>query len=449
MSVTSLPIEAIKPHPKNPRLAMREDVIEGILAGIDTGFHPSHALQVWANGNDYLVLSGHHRLEAAKRKGLAELPCWVRSDLNEEQAYMLLATDNNQGELSPLEIGIHALNYIPNASGGRGQKGGLSEYARLVGKKHNTISEYKNAASVVSNVSLERQVLLDKAKHLSHVHSLPESIWQEAVELMIKKEWSAAETQKQVQNAKQGQTEKQILALLQGKTSTRELSRIAELKSKVEKSLEYEDIVETWNFWFESEDPIDVKEVQSKRVELEDIEAERRHEEQEIEVSKLPNLVLADPPWRYDFSNTDNRQIENQYPSATIPEIISHRPETQPDCVLLMWATAPKLLEALEVMEGWGFKYKTHAMWDKEKIGMGYWFRGQHELLLVGTKGESSPPESENRRSSVFREKRNEHSKKPVCVYEWIESAFKDKVKLEMYCREPRPGWSAWGNESC
>ena len=104
--------------------------------------------------------------------------------------------------------------------------------------------------------------------------------------------------------------------------------------------------------------------------------------------------------------------------------------------------------EAFEVMDGWGFEYKTHAVWDKEKIGMGYWFRGQHELLLVGTKGKVSPPAPEHRVSSVFREARRAHSEKPDCVYEWIEAAFPHLLKLEMYYRRPREGWLVFGNEA-
>ena len=160
-----------------------------------------------------------------------------------------------------------------------------------------------------------------------------------------------------------------------------------------------------------------------------------------------PGLVYSDPPWRYDFAETDNRKVENQYPTASVEEIISHAPEVDTDCVLLLWATAPKLREALRVLHEWGFEYKTCAVWDKEKIGTGYWFRGQHELLLVGTRGGAKPPEQDSRVSSVFKEKRTEHSKKPECVYEWIESAFPNRVKLEMYCRFRRPGWQAWGNE--
>jgi N6-adenosine-specific RNA methylase IME4 len=161
----------------------------------------------------------------------------------------------------------------------------------------------------------------------------------------------------------------------------------------------------------------------------------------------LPGLVLADPPWQYSFSKSDSRNIEGKYPTQTLEQIIANKPETQADCILLLWATAPKLVEALAVIVGWGFKYKTHAVWDKRKIGMGYWFRGQHELLLVGTKGKPALPEPEKRVSSIFVEPRGVHSAKPEIVRQWIESAFTDLKKLEMYARQKREGWLSWGNE--
>lgn len=117
------------------------------------------------------------------------------------------------------------------------------------------------------------------------------------------------------------------------------------------------------------------------------------------------------------------------------------------NAVLYLWATAPKLLEALEVMDSWGFKYKTQAIWDKEWIGMGYWFRGQHEILLVGVKGKFSPPPSAFRVSSIIREKRTKHSKKPNIVRELIASAFPNYTKVELFAREKTEGWDVWGNE--
>lgn len=442
-------IKWLKEHPKNPRIAIREDVINGIMAGIENGFHPSHALKVWPDGENFVIVAGHHRLEAAKRKGIDRLPCWVRDDLDEDGAFMLLATDNNQGELSPLEIGMHALNYVQSGHGGRGRKGGLSEYARQLGRPQPIISRNKAAAMVASKlISQDIGLLLDKAKHLAYIHQLPETIWQQAVEHILKKEWSAKLTQALVKAAKEGKTDKHVGALFLGKTSDRELARIADIRDNVLAKLSYKDLKEQWLKWFDKTDPIDIKVVQEKRVEFENAQYERLEAEQELEREELPGLVLADPPWKYDFSNTDTRQIENQYPSATVDEIIDHAPETQPDCILFLWATAPKLKEAIEVLEAWGFKYKTHSVWDKGKIGMGYWFRGQHELLLVGTKGEAKPPEPKNRVSSVFREIRTKHSKKPNCVYDWIEEAFPAIKKLEMYCREPRDRWLTFGNES-
>jgi N6-adenosine-specific RNA methylase IME4 len=159
-------------------------------------------------------------------------------------------------------------------------------------------------------------------------------------------------------------------------------------------------------------------------------------------------IILADPPWRYQgVTTTPDRTIEQHYPTCTVAEICAHCPDVALNAVLFLWATAPLLPEALEVMDAWGFRYKTNAVWDKEKIGMGYWFRIQHEHLLVGIRGDVPVPPEEVRISSVFRERRTQHSRKPLAVYEWLELAFPFKSKLEMYCRTPRHGWACWGNE--
>jgi len=98
-------------------------------------------------------------------------------------------------------------------------------------------------------------------------------------------------------------------------------------------------------------------------------------------------------------------------------------------------------------MQSWGFTYKTQAIWDKEIIGMGYWFRGQHEILLVGVKGKFSPPTPSYRISSVFKEKRGKHSKKPQAIKDHICAWTGNALKLEMFAREKSPMWDIWGNE--
>ena len=160
-------------------------------------------------------------------------------------------------------------------------------------------------------------------------------------------------------------------------------------------------------------------------------------------------VIYADPPWRYDFAVSENRAIENQYPTMDIGDIKAMplkdiRAETS---VLYLWAPAPKLKEALAVMEAWGFVYKTNAVWVKNSIGMGYWWRNRHELILVGTHGDFSPPGEALRGPSVFEAPRTRHSEKPQIVAETIEKMFPTLTKIELFSRKPRKGWAVWGNE--
>jgi N6-adenosine-specific RNA methylase IME4 len=162
---------------------------------------------------------------------------------------------------------------------------------------------------------------------------------------------------------------------------------------------------------------------------------------------KLYSVVYADPPWRYDFSKSDSREIENQYPTMTVEEICALKIPSAENSVLYLWATAPKLLEALAVMKAWGFTYKTQAVWDKEILGMGYWFRGQHEILLVGVRGKFSPPPQNVRTGSVFRERRSKHSKKPDLIRNHISAWFPEASKVELFARQQTEGWDVWGNQ--
>jgi site-specific DNA-methyltransferase (adenine-specific) len=199
--ITLIPTNKLKPHPKNPRLVMREDVIESIKAGLADGFHPSYALQVWPQGDDYFILSGHHRTESARRHGIQEVPCFVREDLDEDEAYMVLATANAQGELSPLEIGMHALHLPDKGKHG----GGLSAYAKKLGVSESAIRKSRDGADVWSKIALKCEIdggqLKEKAAHLAAIHKLPEGAWGVAVEAMLKQELSAKDTQKAVEDA--------------------------------------------------------------------------------------------------------------------------------------------------------------------------------------------------------------------------------------------------------
>lgn len=162
-------------------------------------------------------------------------------------------------------------------------------------------------------------------------------------------------------------------------------------------------------------------------------------------------VIMADPAWTYASPGAvrPSDRIDAHYETMSLKEIKALPIDdwAAKDCVLYLWATPPLIPEALEVMRAWGFEYKTCAVWDKEWIAMGFWFRAQHELLLVGTRGDAHPPEQTLRKSSVFREKRREHSRKPDCVRKYIEECFPDARKLELFAREKVEGWSGIGIE--
>lgn len=174
----------------------------------------------------------------------------------------------------------------------------------------------------------------------------------------------------------------------------------------------------------------------------------------------IPNLptgkyqvIYADPPWEYEFSQSESRSIEAHYPTMTTEEIceLKNRIPTNSDAVLFLWATNPKIEEALSVIEAWGFEYKTNMVWVKDKIGLGYYWRQQHELLLLARKGNMPIPDPANRTSSVLVAPRLGHSQKPGAVYEMIEHMYPKPANypndyyLELFARVYRTGWDSWG----
>lgn len=164
-------------------------------------------------------------------------------------------------------------------------------------------------------------------------------------------------------------------------------------------------------------------------------------------------VILADPEWRFEPYSREtgmDRAADNHYPTS-ITEMIAERDVSSiaaDDCVLFLWATVPMLRDAWNVMEAWGFEYKSHMVWDKVHIGTGYWFRNRHELLLVGTKGDIPAPAMGEQFASVMTIARKEHSAKPEQFLELIEQYFPNLPKIELNRRgSARPGWDAWGNE--
>lgn len=166
--------------------------------------------------------------------------------------------------------------------------------------------------------------------------------------------------------------------------------------------------------------------------------------------TKLYGLIYADPPWRFETysENGMDRSADNHYPTMSLTDIAALKVPAAEDCVLYLWATVPMLPEALNVMDSWGFQYKSQIVWVKDRIGTGYWTRNQHEILLIGTKGGIPAPAQGSQPSSVINAPLGGHSEKPAVFAEIIESLFPATPKVELFCRSPRAGWSVYGNES-
>ena len=119
------------------------------------------------------------------------------------------------------------------------------------------------------------------------------------------------------------------------------------------------------------------------------------------------------------------------------------------DSFLFMWVTNNSLADGLKVMEAWGYQYKTNLVWIKDKYGLGFYFRAQHEICLLGVKGRPRYSTREGRWGtdvpSVLFADRSEHSRKPEAFYEIVE-AF-GSTYCELFARRERKGWTSIGDE--
>jgi hypothetical protein len=203
--VELVPISKLQPHPDNPRLFVREEVVNGISEQIKTrGFEERHAPNVRQIGDAgfYQIVSGHQRIEAAKRAELEKIPCIV-VELTDEEAFRELLLSNAQADLKPLEIGLHVLKATERGgTGGRGKKGGASEYARGMGIEQRTLADYVLAAKVFEKwgkPSAQALGLLDSMKSLSIIHRAPESDWRDLVDRMLAGGWTKEQTERYIE----------------------------------------------------------------------------------------------------------------------------------------------------------------------------------------------------------------------------------------------------------
>jgi N6-adenosine-specific RNA methylase IME4 len=175
-----------------------------------------------------------------------------------------------------------------------------------------------------------------------------------------------------------------------------------------------------------------------------------------MDTTKKYNVIYADPPWTFKtYSDKGkDRSPENHYNVMSLKDIcnLPISKIANDDSVLLMWVVDPLLDKAFEVINAWGFKYKTVGFtWAKTNkksmgffTGLGYWTRGNPEMCLLATKGK--PKRISKSVPQLVVEQRREHSRKPDIMYNHIENLLEGPY-IELFARTQRSGWDSWGNE--
>ena len=173
---------------------------------------------------------------------------------------------------------------------------------------------------------------------------------------------------------------------------------------------------------------------------------------------KKYSIIYADPPWSYQNRGT-RAAASKHYDTMTIEDIkrmgvgAAGGGIANEDCVLFMWATFPMLREALDVIEAWGFTYKSVAfVWLKKNrksegwfYGLGFWTRGNAEVCLLATRGH--PKRQAANVHQFIIAPIQEHSRKPDEARDKIVALMGDVPRVELFARQSPPGWDVWGNE--
>lgn len=164
------------------------------------------------------------------------------------------------------------------------------------------------------------------------------------------------------------------------------------------------------------------------------------------------SVILADPPWQYREQRIGFKQSSAaSYHYATKPthEIaaLAVAELAAPNCVLFLWATFPLLPDGLEVLQAWGFEYKTAFVWNKERQTYAHYHRAEAELLLLGIRG-SMRPDQKNLPSQILLGKASAHSRKPDETYDLIRELYPKGKAVELFARRKRKGWQSWGKEA-
>ena len=170
--------------------------------------------------------------------------------------------------------------------------------------------------------------------------------------------------------------------------------------------------------------------------------------------------ILADPPWQ--FTNRTGKMAPehkrlSRYQTMDVAAI-SALPIPALSAAtshLYLWVPNALLPQGLQVMQAWGFTYKSNLVWHKlrkdggsDGRGVGFYFRNVTELVLFGVRGKNARTLQAGRTQvNYLGTRKREHSRKPDELYGLIE-ACSPGPRLELFARGARPGWTVWGDQA-
>ena len=411
-TTNGVPVADITVIPDRMR-RLRPDVVDELaeLIAAQGLLHPI-TLRKRASDGAHVLVAGRHRLEAVRKLGHQTVAAVILDGADSDRAQLVEIDENLvRADLTPAERAAHQAKRKEiyerlhpetkagaaqakgmNAAQGRGRQNGddvgryTADAAKKTGKSERSIQREAARGAAIPDVAALAGTSLDKRDELDALAKLPPD-----------------EQHKLAERAKAGEK-------VSAKTHAKKIMRDAREQTLAAKQL------------------------------------------------ALPNkrygVIVADPEWRFEPWSRHtglDRAADNHYPTSCT-EVIAARDVQSiaaDDCVLFLWATGPMLPHALLIMATWGFNYKSHYVWGKDKVGTGFWNREKHELLLIGTRGNVPCPAPGTQWDSLIMAPRGRHSAKPECFLDMIEQYFPTLPKIELNCRgAPRPGWDAWGNEA-
>lgn len=176
--------------------------------------------------------------------------------------------------------------------------------------------------------------------------------------------------------------------------------------------------------------------------------------------NKKFSTILADPPWQFQNRTgkvaPEHKRL-SRYATLSIEEIkaLPVGEIAKERSHLYLWVPNALLPWGIEVLQAWGFRYKSNIVWHKirkdggsDGRGVGFYFRNVTELLLFGVRGHNIRTLKAGRTQvNYISSRKREHSRKPDEQYSLIESCSSGPY-LELFARGQRRGWVTWGNQA-